>query len=87
MTWRIELDDDARKALRKLGEATARWIVRKLREVEGLADPTDMGKPLTANRAGFWVYRVGDYRLICDLQFGRLVVLVIEVQHRSESYR
>lgn len=87
MTWRIELDDDARKALRKLDKPTARRIVNKLREVEGLADPTGMGKPLTANRAGFWVYRAGDYRLICDIQFGRLVVLVIEVQHRSQNYR
>lgn len=87
MTWRIELDDDVRKTLKKLDRATARRIVEKLREVENLADPTDMGKPLTANRAGFWVYRVGDYRLICDIQYGRLVVLVLELQHRSENYR
>lgn len=87
MTWRIELDDDARKVLRKLDKPTAQRIVKELREVESLADPTDMGKPLSANRAGFWVYRVGDYRLICDVQYGRLVVLVIEVQHRSEDYR
>lgn len=87
MTWRIELDDDVRKALKKLDKPTARRIIGKLREVENLADPTDMGKPLTANRAGFWVYRVGDYRLICDIQYGRLVVLVLELQHRSENYR
>ena len=87
MTWRIELDGDARKALRKLDKPTGRRIVAKLREVESLADPTDMGKPLSANRAGLWVYRVGDYRLICDIQFGLLVVLVIEIQHRSENYR
>lgn len=87
MTWRIEVDDDARKTLRKLDKPAARRILAKLRIVESLTDPTDMGKPLTANRAGFWVYRVGDYRLICDIQFGRLVVLVIEVQHRSENYR
>lgn len=46
-----------------------------------------MGKPLTANRAGLWVYRVGDYRLICDIQFGQLIVLDIEVHHRSQNYR
>lgn len=87
MAWQIEYDDDARKTLRKLDQPTARRIIKKLDEVEALSDPTDMGKPLTASRAGFWVYRVGDYRLICDIQYGRLVVLVIEVQHRSENYR
>lgn len=87
MAWRIEYDDDARKTLRKLDQPTARRIVKKLDEVEALSDPTDMGKPLTANRAGFWVYRVGEDRLICDIQYRRLVVLVIEVQHRSENYR
>lgn len=87
MTWRIELDDDARRTLRKLDKPTAQRIVAKLREVESLAHPTDMGKPLTANRAGFWAYRVGDYRLICDIQFGQLIVLVIEVQYRGENSR
>lgn len=87
MTWRIELDEDVRKTLKKLDKPVAQQILRKLREIESLDDPTTMGKPLLSNRSGFWVYRVGDYRVVCDIQYGQLIVLVIELQHRSEAYK
>lgn len=87
MTWRIELDADVRKTLKKFDKPIARQIVRKLREIGTLEDPTAMGKPLLSNRAGFWVYRVGDHRIICDIQRGQLIVLVIDLQHRSQDYR
>lgn len=73
--------------LKKLDKPVAQQILRKLREVESLDDPAAMGKPLLANRRGLWAYRVGDYRVICDLQYGQLVVLVIELRHRSEVYK
>ena len=49
--------------------------------------PTQRGKALTANLTGLWRYRVGDYRLICDIQDGELVVLVLQIGHRREVYR
>ena len=49
--------------------------------------PTLRGKPLTANLAGLWRYRVGDYRVICDIQDGELVVLVLQIGRRREVYR
>lgn len=87
MTWRIELDEDARKTLKKLDKSIARQITQKLREISALNDPTDMGKPLRANRKGFWAYRVGNYRVICEIQRQQIVVLVLEISHRSEAYR
>lgn len=36
---------------------------------------------------GHWRYRVGDYRLLCELRDGELVVLVLKVGHRREVYR
>lgn len=87
MAWTIELDGDARKTLKKLDKAAAQQIVRKLREIGTLSDPTDMGKPLTANRKGFWAYRVGDYRLVCEIQRQKIVVMILEIRHRSEAYR
>ena len=50
-------------------------------------DPRQRGKALTANLSGLWRYRVGDYRVICQIEDERLVVLVVGVSHRSESYR
>lgn len=45
------------------------------------------GKGLTANQAGLWRYRVGDHRVICQLQEDRLLVLVVRIGHRSDVYR
>jgi len=49
-------------------------------------DPRNFGKPLRASRFGLWRYRVRDYRIICELQQKRLVVLVVAVGHRSTIY-
>jgi len=49
-------------------------------------DPRDFGKPLRASKFGLWRYRVRDYRIICELQEKRLVVLVVAVGHRSTIY-
>lgn len=76
--------------MRKLDRETARRVVAKLREIEGLDDPRSMGKGgkgLTGQLAGLWRYRVGDYRIICDIEGDVLVVLVLDVAHRSEAYR
>ena len=83
----MEFDDRARRELRKLDLKTQRDILRYLRErIAGSSDPRQFGKPLRRDLAGLWRYRVGDYRLICRLEEGRLVVLVIMVGHRREIY-
>ncbi len=50
-------------------------------------DPRQRGKALAANLAGLWRYRVGDYRVICQMEDAQLVVLVVGVSHRSEACR
>ncbi|MEE1455356.1 MAG: type II toxin-antitoxin system RelE/ParE family toxin [Ellagibacter isourolithinifaciens] len=42
---------------------------------------------MTGNLAGVWRYRVGDYRILCDINDGRLVILVVDVAHRREVYK
>jgi mRNA interferase RelE/StbE len=49
-------------------------------------DPRHFGKPLRASKFGLWRYRVRDYRIICELQDKRLVVLVVAIGHRSTVY-
>lgn len=51
-----------------------------------LDNPRDRGKALTGGLSGLWRYRVGDYRVVCDLQDPRLVILVIDIDHRSSIY-
>jgi mRNA interferase RelE/StbE len=45
------------------------------------------GEPLKENMAGLWRYRVGDYRLICEIQNDVLQVLVINIGHRKDVYK
>ena len=52
----------------------------------GTDDPRRQGKGLTANRSGQWRYRIGDYRLICQIDDGKLVILALSVGHRREVY-
>ena len=75
------------RALRKMDKQTARRIRNELVEIAKLEDPRSRGKALTGNLAGLWRYRVGDYRIICDIEDGVLLILVVDVAHRCEVYQ
>lgn len=87
MAWTIEVSEKAFRALRKTDKQTARRIRNELSEIAKLEDPRSRGKALTGNLAGVWRYRVGDYRILCDINDGRLVILVVDVAHRREVYK
>ncbi len=88
MAWTIEYADTAMSQLRKLDKQTARRIVDYMDErIAGLEDPRSTGKALTGPLGGLWRYRVGDCRVICDIQDGALRVLVVLVGNRREIYR
>lgn len=87
MAWTIRVSDKAVRDLRKLDRQVARRIRDELSEIAGLDDPRSRGKALVGNLTGLWRYRVGDYRVICDIEDEVLVVLVVGVAHRSEVYR
>ena len=89
MAWRIELTATAVKQLGKLDKAEAKRITTFLRlRLAPLDDPRSTGKALTGPQLGaYWRYRVGDYRVICDIQDGRLCILVIEVGNRRDIDR
>ncbi len=84
----IDYTDTALKQLRGLDKPTARRILDYLdSRVVGSGDPRSAGKALTGPLGGLWRYRVGDYRVICDLQDGRMRVLVVQLGNRGEVYR
>jgi mRNA interferase RelE/StbE len=87
LAWTIEYDPRALKDLKKLDRAVQREILDYMEErVATAEDPRDFGKPLRASKFGLWRYRVRDYRVICELQGKRLVVLVVTIGHRSTVY-
>ena len=88
MAWTIEYTDSARSQLRKLDRQAARRIVDYMdKRVAPLEDPRSMGRALTVPLGGLWRYRVGDHRIICDIQDRVLRVLVVRVGGRDSVYR
>lgn len=86
--WRIEIARTAEKQITKLSRSAQKIIQRFLRErLTPAENPRQWGKPLHGEKRSLWRYRVGDYRLICDIQDERLVVLLLEVGHRKDVYR
>jgi mRNA interferase RelE/StbE len=75
------------KAFSKLDKYTQKiiksWIVKNLVDTE---NPRIHGKGLVANKSGQWRYRIGDYRLLCDIQDDQLVIVMIDIGHRRNIY-
>ena len=89
MAWSVDYTETAARQLRKLDKQAARRILDFMDErIAGSVKPRDTGKALTGPMLGaYWRYRVGDYRIICDIQDGACRVLVIEIGNRKEVYR
>ena len=86
MDWRIEISATAAKQFSKLGALEAKRLVSYLR-TRVAPDPRRQGKALSGPLGDLWRYRVGDYRLICEIQDSVLTVLVVKVGNRREVYR
>ena len=88
MRYQVDYLPSVYKTLEKMDKYTRRiitnWIEKNL---VGCEDPRVYGKPLSADRAGQWRYRIGDYRIIVEIKDNKLIILVIAVGHRREVYK
>lgn len=89
MAWTVEFADSAAKQLRKLDRQVATRILTFMHErVAKLDDPRAVGEALHGKEFGaFWKYRVGDYRVIADIDDTIVQILVVRVGNRREVYR
>ncbi|MEM6711089.1 MAG: type II toxin-antitoxin system RelE/ParE family toxin [Pseudomonadota bacterium] len=88
MTWTVRFDRKALKQLGKVPRADQKRISNYLKNrVARFENPRDAGDPLHGQFQGYWKYRVGNYRVIVDIQDDELIVLVIRIGHRREVYR
>lgn len=87
MIYKIETTSRFDKEFKKLDKYTKKmikaWIEKNLIDCE---NPRTHGKGLTSNRSGQWRYRIGDYRLICEIQDNELIILALSVGHRKDVY-
>ena len=85
--YHVDYSASTHKTLRKLDPGIRAMILRWIdKNLVGCSDARAHGKALTGSLSGLWRYRVGNYRLIADIQDDRLVILMLEVGHRSEIY-
>lgn len=88
MKYTVEYTKRAIKQLKKLDKQTSAlllgWIEKKLVDCD---NPRQFGKGLTANRKGEWRYRIGDYRLVADIQDDKIVILILNIGHRRDIYK
>lgn len=88
MGWIVKFAKTAEKGIEKLDSPVRIRILRFLRtNVADSSDPRLHGKALSGKMAGLWSYRVGDYRIICDIQDNIVTVLVLNIGHRKDVYR
>jgi mRNA interferase RelE/StbE len=88
LAWKIELSETASKQLTKLDKDEAKKITKFLRQrLAVIENPRSTGKALTGPLGGLWRYRVGDYRLICEIQDSVLCILVVKIGNRREVYK
>lgn len=88
MVWTIDYTDTAKTQLRKLDKTSAKRILDFMdARIACRDDPRTTGKALTGPLGGLWRYRVGDFRVICEIQDGALRILVVQLGNRREVYR
>jgi len=87
LTHPIEFDRDALADLQRLDRVVQKRILRYLRKrIAPADDPRQFGKPLRKELYGLWRYRLGDYRIVCQIREQVMVVLVVRIAHRSRAY-
>lgn len=88
MSYKVEYSKVAQKQIKKMDRYTqvmiTRWISKNL---VGCTDPRIHGKALKGNLKSQWRYRVGNYRILCDIEDDKLIILVISIGHRREIYQ
>jgi mRNA interferase RelE/StbE len=88
LAWSIEYTKTATDQLRKLDKSVARRIVGTMDErVAMLENPRQIGKALKGPLGEFWCYRIGDYRIICEIHDDVISILVVQIGNRREVYR
>lgn len=87
MSYKVIFTDKAKKQLKKLDKHISSLIIGWLeKNIEGCENPRVHAKGLVENKSGQRRYRIGDYRVICEIQDDEIIVLVLEIGHRREIY-
>jgi len=86
--YKVRIENPAQKSLKKMDKNDSKiimaWISKNLVNCE---DPYIQGKSLQGNLKGKWRYRIGDYRLLCNIDNENIIILVLAIGHRKNIYK
>ena len=83
---KLEFSEAAKKTFSKLDKSVQRRIKNYLDNIVQLENPRSRGKALVGNLVNLWRYRVGDYRIICDIQDEKILITILRIGHRKDVY-
>ena len=87
-SYKVKISPVARKKLKKMDSSVRVRIVNWLeKNLEGCENPRLRGKPLEGDLSNFWRYRVGDYRIVAEIQDDKIIIFVINVDKRNDIYK
>ena len=88
MIYELKYEAKAVKQIKKLDPATRKliksWIEKNLLKTD---NPRQHGKGLTGNLSQYWRYRVGDYRILAEINDTEIIIIIVEIGHRRDIYR
>ena len=85
--YSVILSRNAEKLLSGLQKKNRKLFTGIMRALDLISENPYCGKPLVGNLAGYYSYRVGDYRIIFEIEKKDLLVLVEKIEHRARVYR
>ena len=88
MIYELKYEAKAVKQIKKLDPATRNliksWIEKNLLNTD---NPRQHGKGLTGSLSQYWRYRVGDYRILAEINDAEIIIIIVEIGHRRDIYR
>lgn len=88
MAWKIEFDKKAKKELSDLDKSVEKRITSFLKNrISNLENPRSIGEALQGKLKNLWKYRIGNYRIICNIEDKIITIVVLRIDHRREVYK
>lgn len=87
MTYRLVVSEGVKKKIKKMDKHLGLMLAKDMKvRLDKLEDPRRLGKALKGDHKGLWRYRIGSYRVICDIRDDELIVIAIDIGYRKNIY-
>jgi mRNA interferase RelE/StbE len=90
MIYKLIYSKNCLKDLKKLDKSNAEIIIKWLnKNIDNCSDYKNFNnyKPLVGNIRGYFRYRIGSYRVICEIKDDKCIILALSITHRKDAYK